>query len=339
MSITQDMLLDVLADGHFHSGVQLGARWGISRAAVSQLVQKFSLPGLKIYRVKGKGYRLSETMYLLNKQAITRHISGRYLPCIAELSVFKTIPSTNSYLLESVWHMPQLADDQYRVCFSEMQTAGRGSRGRKWVSPPGHNIYLSMLKAFDVAPPELSGLSIVVGLALIAVLQAHGVMDVGFKWPNDIYVNSRKVAGILLETRSQAFGVTNVVIGIGVNLKVEKSVMREVEQPWSSIVEHGFDLSRRNEFAGKLLQQLMHFIEGFRDNGLAHYSQELTRFDLLRGKAVELLSGQEKVAGLEVGIDNSGKLLIQTESGLRSFSSGEVALSRGFADGVLNGDS
>jgi len=328
MNVTQDMLLGALADGRFHSGVELGARWGISRTAVSQLVKKFALPGLKIYRVKGKGYRLSDTLYLLDEQAIIRHIPASYLSRIADLNVFKVISLTNAYLLEFAEQTPQLADDRYRICLSEMQTAGRGSRGRRWVSPPGHNIYLSMLKAFDVAPPELGGLSIVVGLALIQVLKQFGVKDVGFKWPNDIYVNARKAAGILLETRSQAFGATNVVIGIGINIRVEYSAMSEVDQPWSSIAEYGFDVSRRNEFAGYLLQNLIQFIEEFRGSGLTHYTQELTQFDLLRGKAVQLSYGKEKFSGVEVCIDSSGKLVILTEIGLQAFSSGEVTLRR-----------
>lgn len=329
MIITQEMLLAELADGRFHSGVELGAKWGISRASVSLLIQRFSLPGLEVFRVRGKGYRLSERLYPLDKQTILSHLSAGNRSRIAAFQIFKVITSTNSYLLEMVESAIQPSDDKYRICFSETQTAGRGSRGRKWISPFGHNIYFSMLRTFDVAPPELSGLSIVVGLALIRVLLEHGVKGVGFKWPNDIHINSSKTAGILLETRSQAFGVTNVVIGIGINLKVTGSAMSEVDQPWSAIADNGFDTSRRNEFAGRLINQLMLLIEEFRAKGLAHYSEELAQHDLLIGKNVVLSLGQQKIAGIGAGINDSGKLVIQTKNGTKTFSSGEVTIRHG----------
>lgn len=339
MHITQEMVLDALADGRFHSGIELGEKWGVSRAAVSQFIQKLSLPGIEVYRVRGRGYRLSDRLYPLDREAIISCLSPCNQSRIAALQIFKIISSTNSYLLELVEHTLQPFDDRYRVCFSEMQTAGRGSRGRKWVSPPGHNIYFSLLRTFDAAPPELSGLSIVVGLALVRALLEHGVKGVGFKWPNDIHINSSKVAGILLESRSQVFGVTNVVIGIGINLKVKDSAMSDVGQPWSAIADYGFELSRRNEFAGNLLNHLMVLIEEFRSRKLAHYKAELEKFDLLRGKNLELISGLRKISGVGAGINDSGQLVIMTENGIETFSSGEVTMRREISADVLNGNS
>jgi BirA family biotin operon repressor/biotin-[acetyl-CoA-carboxylase] ligase len=170
-------------------------------------------------------------------------------------------------------------------------------------------------------------------------LAQHGVRGLGFKWPNDIHVNARKAAGILLETRSQAFGVSNVVIGIGINLKVAGSVMAEVDQPWGAIADSGFDLSRRNEFSGNLINQLIELIEEFKNRGLAHYKMELARFDLLKGKDVSLSSGQKSVSGVAVGIDDAGKLIIRSGSVIRFFSSAEVVLSRLSSTGVVDADS
>lgn len=339
MSITQEMLIDALSDGRFHSGTELGRKWGITRAAVSMLVRRCSLPGIEIYRVRGKGYRLSERLQLLSREAILQQLpqSGRAL--VADLRVCWAIPSTSSFLMEFVDQNPQLNDENYRICCSEMQTAGRGSRGRRWSSPFGHNIYLSALRAFDVPPPELGGLSIVAGLALLRTLKKHGVRGAGFKWPNDIYIDARKVAGILVEVRSQVCGPTHVVIGIGVNLQVREELMRDVDQPWGAIAGSGFDVTKRNAFAGDLLGALIELIEAFKRAGLRPYLDELTEYDLVKDRVVQFSHGTKQVVGMGVGIDHLGRLLIQASDGLQAFSSGEVSLRYGAIGGTVPDDS
>ena len=339
MSITQEMLIAALSDGRFHSGTELGKKWGITRAAVSMLVRRCCLPGIEIYRVRGKGYRLKESLELLNREAILQQLPKPRQELVADMHVCWTIPSTSSFLLQCVDRNPQLNDDCYRVCLSEMQTAGRGSRGRRWVSPFGHNIYLSILRAFDVAPPELGGLSIVAGLALLRTLKKHGVRGAGFKWPNDIHIDSRKVAGILVEVRSQVWGPTHVVIGVGVNLQVRDDSMKDVDQPWGAIAGWGFDLSRRNVFAGDLLNELIELVEAFRHRGLRPYLDELSAYDLVKGRDVQFLHGSKKVVGKGGGIDHLGRLVIQTDDGLQLFSSGEVSLRSEGIVGMVRDDS
>ncbi len=338
MSITQEMLIDALSDGRFHSGIELGKKWGITRAAVSMLVRRLSLPGVEIYRVRGKGYRLSEKLQLLSREAILQRLSCASQSQVADLHVCWSIPSTSTFLLEFVEQHPQLNDECYRVCCSEMQTAGRGSRGRKWNSPFGHNIYLSILRAFDVAPSDLGGLSIVVGLALLKTLKKYGVTGAGFKWPNDIHINSRKVAGILVEVRSQVFGPTHVVIGIGINLQVGKESMQDVDQPWGTIAASGFDMGKRNAFAGDLIGETIGLLEAFTQSGFQPYRDELSDYDLVKGREVHFMYGSRRVFGTGAGIDHLGRLLIQTDDGVQAFSSGEVSLRHDALVGMQRND-
>lgn len=338
MTVTQEMLIDALSDGRFHSGIELGRKWGISRAAVSMLVRRCTLPGIEIYRVRGKGYRLSEKLHLLRRESILRQLPESRRQQVADLRVCWAIPSTSSFLMDFVEQNPELNNECYRICCSEMQTAGRGSRGRRWSSPFGHNIYISILRAFDVAPSELGGLSIVAGLGLLRTLKRHGVSGAGFKWPNDIHINGRKVAGILVEVRSQICGPTHVVIGVGVNLHVREESMKQVDQPWGAIAGSGFDLSSRNAFAGDLLSELMGLVETFSRSGLGMYLDELAGYDLLKSRDVQFLHGSKLAIGKGGGIDYLGRLLIHTNDGVQVFSSGEVSLRQGVIGGMKPDD-
>src|SRR5688500_16624778 len=214
MIISRIELIRILSDGAFHSGEDLARHFGVARASVSKAMAKLSSYGLDIHSVRGKGYRLSNKLVLLDKEQILGCLSSASQASIEELTIFDSIDSTNTYLLKQIHPQLRLQNGKCRICLSEMQTAGRGRRGRQWISPFGYNIYLSLLKEFSAGAKSLDGLSLVVSLAILRALQKWGISGLGLKWPNDLMVNQKKIAGVLLEMSGDTVGTCHVVIGL-----------------------------------------------------------------------------------------------------------------------------
>ena len=176
----QQALLAVLADGAFHSGEQIGAELGISRAAISQQIKSLRLLGLEIFSITGKGYRLNTPLDLLNTEILQHLTAG------APIHTCAVIDSTNQYM------MAQLDRWQKGECLlAETQTAGRGRRGRHWHSPFGSQFIMSMYWRLDDGPSAAMGLSLAIGVAVVQALESAGYRDLSLKWPNDIYMARR----------------------------------------------------------------------------------------------------------------------------------------------------
>lgn len=210
------LILNLLADGQFHSGEELGELLNVSRAAVWKHLQKMESLGIQIQSVKGRGYCIESGLDLLCANKI-KNIA----PCIDQfnlrLELFSSIDSTNSYLLRH-------SDLAGRICVAELQTQGRGRRGRAWVSPYAQNVYLSIGWGFDGGVAVIEGLSLAVGVAIAHALQKQGVSGIELKWPNDVLYCGKKLAGILIEMVGDPSGYCQVVIGVGVNVD-RKSVV------------------------------------------------------------------------------------------------------------------
>lgn len=181
-------LIGILADGEFHSGEQLGEQLGMSRAAINKHIQTLRDWGVDVFTVPGKGYSLPEPIQLLNEEVIRSQIGH------GNVAVLPVIDSTNQYLLD---RLSELKSGD--ACVAEYQQAGRGRRGRKWFSPFGANLYLSMYWRLEQGPAAAIGLSLVIGIVMAEVLHDLGADQVRVKWPNDLYLNDRKLAGILVE--------------------------------------------------------------------------------------------------------------------------------------------
>ena len=186
-------LITLLSDGQFHSGEQLGEQLGISRAAVSKHMAALKELGLDLFSLTGKGYRLAVPMALYDEAQL------QALAPMAPVHCFPVIDSTNQYLLERV---NQLSSGE--SCLAECQTAGRGRRGKPWVSPFGCQLILSMYWRLEQGMAAAMGLSLAVGVAVVQALESLGYPGVELKWPNDLYYQGRKLAGILVEMSGSA---------------------------------------------------------------------------------------------------------------------------------------
>lgn len=314
-------LLEILADGEFHSGEELGELLAISRAAIWKQLQKIEETlSLKLESVKGRGYRLTDRLELLDQKRIAQSVP-KALPC--SLHVVQQVDSTNRLAAELA------SKEMARGCvvLAEQQSAGRGRRGRKWISPFARNLYCSLVWEFDSGVAALEGLSLAVGVGVVRALQTSGVNDAVLKWPNDVLHNQRKLAGILLEMTGDVSGRCQVVIGIGINVAMSNAVDTEViDQPWTDASTAAGKYISRNELAANLITQILQLLVEFEAVRFSKFHAEWTGLDCTYGKEVAMHVGEQIVCGIAAGVDATGALAVDTELGRQWFHGGEVSL-------------
>lgn len=210
------------------------------------------------------------------------------------------------------------------LVLAERQTAGRGRRGRKWVSPFAENIYYSLVLRIDGGLRQLEGLSLVVGLAVMHTLREYGIPGAGLKWPNDVLVGQKKVAGILLELVGDPADVCHVVLGIGINVNMRSA--EEVDQEWTSVRLESGKVIDRNQLVARLSEILVAYLERHRLNGFSAIQGEWEQGHLWQGRAVSLIAGVNKVDGVVLGIDRQGALRLSVEGEEKTYSGGELSL-------------
>ena len=310
-------LLTYLADGQFHSGEELGEAMGVSRAAVWKQLKKLDELEIPFSSVKGKGYRLHDPIELLDEGRIRAGLSQR----LDLLELLLDVDSTNTYLFDRASdHMGK----RYAV-FAEKQSSGRGRRGRQWVSPFGRNLYMSLLVSFSGGMSALEGLSLTVGVAVERALVRLGIQGVGLKWPNDIYADGRKLAGILLEVTGEYNSHCQVVIGIGMNLSMSQDEAREIDQPWVDLRSLKPDLSR-NDVAAVLLDELLSCIDEFQKEGFAPMQQYWSERDIYHGQEVTVSSPSQSITGVVSGVNRKGELMLRTTRGMEVITAGELSV-------------
>ncbi|WP_405422995.1 bifunctional biotin--[acetyl-CoA-carboxylase] ligase/biotin operon repressor BirA [Pantoea stewartii] len=307
-------LIDILSDGEFHSGEQLGETLGMSRAAINKHIQTLKSWGLEVYTVTGKGYSFPAPLQLLNEEAILGQLSQ------PDVAVIPVIDSTNQYLLERMDSLPSGA-----VCVAEYQQAGRGRRGRHWFSPFGANLYMSMYWRLEQGPAAAMGLSLVIGIVMAETLQSLGAEDVRVKWPNDIYLHDRKLAGILVELTGKTGDAAQIVMGAGINLAMRNADAAQINQGWINLQEAGVTLDR-NDLAATLINRLREALPVFEQEGLAPFVARWAGLDNYINRPVRLLMGEREVHGIARGIDNQGGLLLEQEGEIKSWMGGEISL-------------
>jgi len=323
ISDKQKKILTLLADGQFHSGTELAHALGVSRSTIWKHVNTLTGLGLPYSAVSGKGYRLDNPLELLTASKINACLGTQAETLISSLEIHERIDSTNRYLAELAQHNAVSG----KVCFAEHQTAGKGRRGRQWVSPFGSNIYLSILWRFQQGYAGTAGLSLAMGVAVIRALQQHHIADVGLKWPNDIYSQGKKLGGILIEIAGETDGPCAAVIGLGLNLFLPDAEAESITQAWTDLSKvTGQTSLGRNRLAGGLLNQLLAVLAEFESVGINAYLDEWRRYDCLKDQPATLFIAEQPFTGILRGIDDNGLLLLEHPDGkIQSFASGEVS--------------
>lgn len=324
---TRHRILRILQDGHFHSGEALGAQLGISRAAVWKALRGLPELGVTVDAVSGRGYRLAEPLELLDARTIGDRLSNRGRELLADLHLFESTDSTNHYLMAQ----GAAGASSGTVCLAESQQAGRGRRGREWISPFASNLYLSLLWRFTGGPQAAQGLSLAAGVMTAQVIEALGVADVKLKWPNDLLWRGAKLGGVLIEMAGEAGGPCFVVVGIGINVRMPPHAGESIDQAWTDLQAATMGRTpSRNRLAATLIDALLCGLASYGETGLQPYLHPWRRLDALCEQPVAVHTPGGIFEGEGVGIDETGALRVRHPGGIRTFHAGDVSLRRRF---------
>jgi BirA family biotin operon repressor/biotin-[acetyl-CoA-carboxylase] ligase len=315
-------LMERLADGDFHSGAALADSLNVSRTAVWKHIVALEDLGIEVERVRGRGYRVAGGLELLDAQRLRDGLAPHAAAFLDKLEVHRRIDSTNAALLRS----PPPDAGRARVALAEMQTAGRGRRGKRWVSPYARNIYLSLDWRFEGGIGEMEGLSLAVGVAVAGALADCGVSGPRLKWPNDILWEGRKLGGILVELTGDAAGPSRAVVGVGLNVAMPAASAAAVDQPWTDLAAVSGPAPGRNQLATALLNRCLPLLADYSRGGFSRHREQWLGLDAFADRPVVVTSGTSRSFGVARGVDERGALLLETAAGTHRVRGGEVSL-------------
>ena len=315
-------LLRQLADGRFHGGEALAKALGLSRATVCQRIDALERLGVECHRVRGRGYRLPQTLDLLDPSALTDRLrdSGLHIELVDHTL------STSSDLLARV---DALTSGHVRV--AEWQTAGRGRQGRRWLSMPAQGLAFSVLWRFAGGVQALAGLSLAVAVAVARACHDCGIADVRVKWPNDLLLHhsqrgDRKLGGILVDVQGDALGPSVAVIGVGLNVYAAPC---DVGQPVAALAEGAAGVIGRQQVLVATLERLAEAIRTFEREGFEPFREPWQALHAWHLRSVEMQNADGSLTlGVATGIDASGALLLETPGGRVRVLSGDISLRR-----------
>lgn len=320
-------LLALLAEGSFYSGEQLARKLKISRAGIWKLVRSLKALGVEIESVPRQGYRLPQAVDLLDKEAIAPTLPAACRSLMQRFDVLLTVDSTNRHVAD----LPPPAPGQFQLCTAEIQNAGRGRRGRSWVAPFGSGICMSLGWQFAEPPPTFSALSLAVGVAVVKAFDRLGIRGVGLKWPNDLQWQHRKLGGILIEMRGESEGPAQVIIGIGINMRMPAAIRMQLAEREAALIADVHEIMHeqtptRNAVIGAVVAELLQVLQTFAARGFAPFREQWLGLDTLANAPVKVISGSQTTAGTARGVEMDGTLLVEVDGQLRKFVSGEVSL-------------
>ena len=318
-------LLQRLAQGPV-SGDALARAAGLTRAAVWKRIEALREAGVEIAAVPGRGYRLAQPLDLLDAEAIRAGLGAAARAELAGLEVAWALDSTNAALLRRPPPARGCA-----VLLAERQRAGRGRRGRPWVSPLAAHVYLSLGRRYDGGLARLGGLSLAAGVAAAQALAALAVPGVRLKWPNDLVVEAggglRKLGGILVEGGGEAAGQAHAVVGLGLNVRMPAAAAAAIDQPWAELAALAPGMTR-NRVVAALLEALLPALAQFDRDGLtAGLRAAYARWDVLAGRPVQVWAGDGTWQGEACGLAPDGALRVRlADGGERCLHAGEVSV-------------
>ncbi|WP_447554932.1 biotin--[acetyl-CoA-carboxylase] ligase [Vreelandella sp. EE22] len=320
-------LMRLLSDGKVHSGEALGEALGVSRAAVWKQLKKLEAMGVELIAVKGRGYRLARALEPLSGQSVVAKLPAEARHLLARLFVEDQLPSSNEYLRARF----DQGAGHGEVCLVELQTAGRGRRGRVWSMPWGQGLLLSLGWRFDAGVASLEGLSLAVGVVVSQVLERYGLAP-RLKWPNDILLATQgaelgKLAGILIEVTGDAAGPCEAVIGIGMNVSLPDSLRERIDQPVAALLDANPGISR-NQLAAEVIAGLLAMLADFEESGFKAWRDEWNARHAYADQDVRVIQGARESAAIAGDVDDSGNLWVTEDGQARRLSGGEISVRR-----------
>src|SRR3989338_27123 len=316
-------LLNILADGEFHSGEVLAERLGVLRASVFNALAGVAEYGVVLQRIRGRGFRLARPWQRLERDEVLRWLGEDAAQF--DIGILPQTASSNTLLLQRAGPGGANGVPGGSVLAVELQTAGRGRMGRVWHSGLGNTLTFSLLWRFDCGLNALSGLSLATGVAIMRALNRLDAQGVQLKWPNDILTGQGKLGGVLIEAQGDMLGPGAVVIGIGLNCFLPEHLAGRIDQPASALDEVCRDMPTRNQLLAAVLQELAGALRQFAQDGFAAFGDEWERYHIHQNQPIHLrMADGSVVSGIARGVSDSGELRLETAQGIRQFNSGET---------------
>jgi BirA family biotin operon repressor/biotin-[acetyl-CoA-carboxylase] ligase len=311
--------LSLLQNQKFVSGQDLSESLNVSRPTISSWIKDLESSGLSINKIRGRGYRLLTPIQLIEQGHVLAQLSSRGRQKFAVIDIVGQTDSTNKNALSSAYHL-----NDWKLFSAEFQEAGRGRRGKVWQSPPCTNLTFSLghRAVFDVGVLYLS--SLLVGVAVASALERETGLPIKLKWPNDIYCNDKKLAGILCELQGSPIDEATLVIGVGVNVATAPV---NIDIPATSLHAETGQLVPRDLLLARLSEAI---VDTFTDAKLSGTEPILAAWrarDFLYGRNIRVHQGERVTLGKAQGIDEQGQLIVLDDSGaMRLFNGGEVTI-------------
>lgn len=320
MSIRDEVLKELENHkGNYISGGQLSETLSVSRNAIWKAIKSLQKNGYKIHAVPNRGYCLAPESDILSPQSISRHLTHPL-----EIEVLPIVSSTNTVLKEKAGH----GASHGTVLVAEEQTLGRGRMGKQFFSPAGTGIYFSVLLRPDIPAAESLFLTTSAAVAVARAIEDVSDKQAGIKWVNDVYIENKKVCGILTEA---AFNIeTNqldyAIVGIGINVCTPKEGFPEDIDPIATAI---FDqttdsVHKRSMLIAHVLDYFMDYYENFQKKS---YVKEYINRSMIVGKDIQIIDGCQKTDALALKIDKNCRLKVRLENGTEKWlNSGEVSI-------------
>lgn len=292
----------------FVSGEDMAWEMGISRTAIWKHVKELQEEGYTVESSSRKGYRLVGVPDLLFPPALRKGLEG----CLvgSQIEYLKEIPSTNDHAKE----LAKQGAPEGTVVISEVQVEGKGRMDRDWISPKG-GLWMSVILRPQLAPNEAQGITLLVGVALARVLN-RSYVGCSIKWPNDIYVGGKKVAGILTEMEAEMDGINYVVVGMGVNVNFSVDALpKDLQEGATTIMDEKGEMVHRTDMARDILRELDKVYADFNSGLLPELLGEWKELSSTIGQRVKVLTRKEPIVGEAVAISKEGALIVEKDDG------------------------
>lgn len=323
----------------FISGEQISRSLGITRAGIWKRVNVLRQRGYLIEAVPSKGYKLLFGPDIPTKEEIKAVFKGDIIG--REIVFYRTTSSTNDRAMEMGQLRRSVLARQYQhssqqrmeglegtVIVADAQEQGRGRFGRDWVSPPGVNLYFTVLLEPPFAPERASILTLMAAVAVVSAIREHVGLNAVIKWPNDILVGNKKVGGILTEMKSDQDRINFVAVGIGLNVNMPSSMLPGNVRPHAtSLKEEKGEYINRVKLLGVILAKLEHWYKNILKGKKKALLNEWMRLDSTSGKKVRVKSRNRIISGKAEGISDDGELIVRLFTGVvEKVHAGEVTI-------------
>lgn len=310
-------LVKKIADGAFHSGDDVASELSVSRSVICKDIKILETLGLKVNKIPGRGYQLTQPIHLYEQNKISSVMNSTDS---CEIEILPWIDSSNTYLQKKCKNK----NLSKHFVFVESQINGKGRQGKQWTSPFGTNLYCSIAWMFNRLD-KIVQLPLFVGIMTLDFLRQMGIENIELKWPNDILIQGEKIAGILIDSSIDASNVCQTIIGIGINIEPTYG-MSAINQPWTSLqLKIGKSIDK-NIIAAKFIDTCLSYLPQFEANGLSMFAEAISKVDYLRDKQIQILQSNTIYNAHCLGIQADGGLKVNMNGNIKTIYSGDISV-------------